>query len=974
MKTDKLKRITAVALAMAFVFSAVPAAFADDAAITAASTEVSDTAGSWEEKKSILTYGEYLVQNADKALGTDEIFIYGKDFTSKSDETKADVITVDGKTDVLNWESQNGEITFEFDVKTAGLYNLLFSYEALSSPANEIEFELAIDGELPYDTAERLTLSKVWVNETEIKQDFNNNDIRPGQVEKVMWQTAYLEDVDGLYNGPLEFYLPAGHHTLTISSTKARFAIEYIKVCREAAPQPYVAPSDSELAATNGVATITLEGEKADYKSDRTLFPTSDRTSYLTSPSDPTKTKYNTIGKDSWAKAGQEVTWKFHVDKSGYYKIGIRARQSTMRGFYSNRKLYIDGVCPNAESQQLKFDYTTDWTLTVPKTESGDTVYYYLEAGDHTLTLESVPGEIGEIMDKLDGLVQEINDYYREIRQITGPDPDEYTDYNIDTIIPEVRDDFKRFSNELKDLQKQVDKLMSSGGNEAVTLNEMSIILDKCVKDPWKIASLMSQIKDNVTALSSWMLTYREQPLELDFVEITAPDEDFTSVKSSFFASLKFNFLAFIGSFFEDYNTLSAEEGKANTLSCWITLGRDQAQVVRAMIENDYNPTADTKVALKLVQGGILESTLAGKGPDIGLFMGGDYPIQLAARDLIIDISGYEGYDETIKQFSKDAMTLYTYNDGVYALPIQQNFPMMFYREDILSEYGIDGATDIQTWDDLIGILPTLQRNYLEVGLILPANASVNGTTTVPTTTEAGNTFAALMLQQGLNFYNDELTQTNFDNQIAIDAFEMWTEFYTKYSFQQSYDALTRFRTGEMPVVIQGYTFYNTLAVTAPEIKGAWNFTLIPGTERPDGTISHASNSGGSGAVIFSACDDYEAAWDFIKWFTSTEAQVEYSNDIEAVLGTLGRFDTANIEALKQLSWSQDELDLLLAQLDQQVEIPIIPATYGVTRNLVNAFRAVVNDADNARDTLMWYNRDINAEIIRKREDLGLPV
>ena len=139
-----------------------------------------------------------------------------------------------------------------------------------------------------------------------------------------------------------------------------------------------------------------------------------------------------------------------------------------------------------------------------------------------------------------------------------------------------------------------------------------------------------------------------------------------------------------------------------------------------------------------------------------------------------------------------------------------------------------------------------------------------------------------------------------------------------------------------------------------------------------DGTISHASNSAGSGAIIFSSCEDHEAAWDFIKWFTSTEAQVEYANDIEAVLGTLGRFDTANVEALKQLSWSQAELDLILAQLEQQVEIPIIPATYGVTRNIVNAFRAVVNDADNARDTLMWYNRDINAEITRKREDLGL--
>ena len=38
----------------------------------------------------------------------------------------------------------------------------------------------------------------------------------------------------------------------------------------------------------------------------------------------------------------------------------------------------------------------------------------------------------------------------------------------------------------------------------------------------------------------------------------------------------------------------------------------------------------------------------------------------------------------------------------------------------------------------------------------------------------------------------------------------------------------------------------------------------------------------------------------------------------------------------------------------------------------MNAFRAVVNDYDNARDTLFWYNKDINDEITRKLEDLGL--
>ena len=115
-----------------------------------------------------------------------------------------------------------------------------------------------------------------------------------------------------------------------------------------------------------------------------------------------------------------------------------------------------------------------------------------------------------------------------------------------------------------------------------------------------------------------------------------------------------------------------------------------------------------------------------------------------------------------------------------------------------------------------------------------------------------------------------------------------------------------------------------------------------------------------------------EGAWDFIKWFTSTDAQVKYGNNIESILGTMGRYATANEEALQQLSWTTSEVNLLLDQLDSQVEIPIIPASYGVTRNVMNAFRAVVNDYDNARDTLFWYNKDINDEITRKLEDLGL--
>ena len=62
----------------------------------------------------------------------------------------------------------------------------------------------------------------------------------------------------------------------------------------------------------------------------------------------------------------------------------------------------------------------------------------------------------------------------------------------------------------------------------------------------------------------------------------------------------------------------------------------------------------------------------------------------------------------------------------------------------------------------------------------------------------------------------------------------------------------------------------------------------------------------------------------------------------------------------------------MLAQWDALTEIPVLPASYAVTRNIMNAFRETVNANENPRDTLMYYNSDMNDEIRRKRENLGL--
>lgn len=979
------RRVIASALALALCASASVPAFADSEAAddsTLGTQATADDSATGDGSSAATTgtdsirqtsYTNYVKKYADAARPDQTVEVLGKDYDPASvTDAQITVTTVDGENDVMQWANQEGSVSWTVNIPETGVYNIKMIYEALESNTNDVEFSLLIDGESPYATASRITLSKRWINESEIKQDSRQNDIRPGQISTPCWQETPLEDIDGLFNEPLEFYMEAGEHTITFESEKAEFAVKSFTFYQYEAPAAYTAPSDSDLTQAQG-QKVTLEGETAAYKSSRTLYPTSDKSSYLTSSangSSPTKTRYNTIGSGSWTQSTQTVTWEFNVDKAGYYKIGIRGRQDQMRGMYSNRRLYVNGEVPCLEANQIKFYYDTDWSITTPKSENGDDLYFYLQAGTNTISLEAVPGEIGEIMGDLDELVYNINSYYRQIRQITGPDPDEYNNYMIDTAIPSIVPDFKEYAKTLRDKKAEIEKLSGSGGTEAETLEKMAIVLDKCIKKPDLIPEMMSQIKDNITSVSSFVNQYREQPLEVDMIEVATSDQDFTSCDKSFFGSLGFGFKGFIGSFFEDYNALSDEDESA--MECWVMLGRDNAEALQQLISSEYNPTAKTKINLKLVQGGIVEATFAGKGPDLALFMGGDFPIQLAARGVLTDLTTFSDFDEVKSRFADDATVLYQYNGGTYGLPCDQTFPMLFYRSDILSEYGIDPATDLNTWDGLLNCLPTLQRNYLEVGLILPVVTSTGGTTQVSAITEPGNTFAMLLLQQGLNYYNEEQTKTTFDTQEAVNAFDTWTKFYTTYSFQQTYDAFTRFRTGDMPVVIQNYTFYNQLSVAAPEIKGCWGFQPVPGTVQEDGTINHAANSNGSGAIIFTKAADQEGAWDFIKWFTSTDAQVKYGNNIESILGTMGRYATANEEALQQLSWTTSEVNLLLDQLNSQVEIPIIPASYGVTRNVMNAFRAVVNDYDNARDTLFWYNKDINDEITRKLEDLGL--
>ena len=964
-------RSISLLLALAMMVPFVGTVYADDNTSeeesTSTTTVAETSAQAIDDASRENSYSTFYDNHADDPRPDAEIEIAGTSYSYASDETEAYVDTIDG-VEALVLPEEDAYVEFTFTVEEAGIYNIEIMYYALASTANDIELAIYVDGELPYSTAERILLSKIWaISESSyeydedgnrsFRTDSTGNQVRPTLEESLGWQTTYFADTDGLYNDPLEFYFTEGEHTITIESDKARFAIAYLKVCNKedsvSLTEVDTVTTDESVASEPTGIYIILEGEDCTSTSDITIYPTQDRSTYLTSPAASSKQVYNTIGSETWKDSGMSVTWTFTMEEAGWVKIGIRAIQDEMRGLFSNRTIYIDGEVPCSEAEAVKFYYSNSWSVTTPTDEDGNTLYFYLEAGEHTLTLEAVPGDIGEIMRELDDLVYELNSYYRQILMITGSDPDEYTDYMVYKQIPDLLDDFQTYADELRALKAKIEEIAGTSGTEAVSLETMAQLLDKMISRPDDIPAKLDQFKDDVTALSQWMTDYRSQYLEVDFIEITSADVEFTSTKENFFKSLAFSWDQFIASFFEDYNNLS--DGGEDALEVWVSLGRDQAQIVKELIDSYFVEETGIAVNVSLVQGGIIEATLAGKGPDVALFVSGDLPLQLAIRDCLVDVSQFDDYEEVIERFSDNIMTLYTYDDEVFGLPISQTFSMMFYRTDVLSSFGFDSAPE--TWDELIDTLPTIQRSYMNVGFNFDA-------------------YATFMVQNGMDYYNESKTATTFSDITAVECFETWTEFYTLYSFEQTFDQFSRFRTGEYPIIITGYTFYNQVYTAAPEIRGLWDFALVPGTVQEDGTVNHATTSTTTGAVIFSKLsqEQREDAWELIKWFTEADIQAQYGRSLEALLGPLGRFDTANQEALTQLSWSKSEYSLILEQMNYTTEISLIPATYIVTRNITNAFREVVNNYANPRDTLLWYNRDINDEITRKYEELGIDI
>ncbi|MBE5797786.1 MAG: extracellular solute-binding protein [Clostridiales bacterium] len=861
----------------------------------------------------------------------------------------------------------DGRLSLAVNAPADGDYRLLVGYHTLEGKGIDMEFTLDVDGQ-PYGDGKTVTsLNRIWVDDGAPRRTTTGNDLRPKQLERFVWTEALLADSNAA-SGEAVLTLTAGEHTVTLTNLRDALVIDYVLLKGEEALPTYQEYSAAHGDVKTEPVQLLLQAENALSKSASAIYPTYDRTSSHTQPYHPTQMRLNTIGGSGWKQVGEWVEWELDVPADGLYQIGLRYHQNQVKGYYVTRRVMLDGQVPFAELEAVKFTYHADWDFMTFGEDAQHPYLFYMTKGKHTLRMQVTLGDMAPLLEEMQDTVYALNEMYRQIIMITGTEPDFYRDYYLEKVIPNLTERLTGLADTLDGYQTRMDELLGSHSTAGQTIQVLSYQMREFAKEPYTIQKRLTTFSSNISAFAEWTLSVREQPLEIDYFVVSDPAGSYKAQNDNLFDSVKREVSAFLGSFTQDYNAFGGGEQnvRQEPITVWLSTGRDQATVINRLIEERFTAETGIPVNLQLVSGALLKATIAGQGPDVNLFTGRGEVMNLAFRGALADLSGLTGYADTVAELREGAQIPYSFEEGVYGLAEGQDFLVMFVRDDVLEDLQLEVP---ETWTELMNIAPILQSNNLGIGL---PYAQLDGNTVLSNGVGLTNIFPSLLLQRGGSIYTEDHRATLLHEPVANAAFRMWTDFYTQYDYELYKDDFTRFRTGEMPVIITSYGMYTRLEGTAPEIAGKWSMHLLPGTEREDGTVDHTSAANGSAAVMLSTCKNPEACWEFLRWWVSAETQATYARDIESDLGVLGRHTTANREAFSVSNWSIHDQRTLDAQWAWVYELPEIPGGYYVSRNLDNAFRAVVLSNEDPRESLFYWTSSTNEEILRKRDEMGL--
>lgn len=910
------------------------------------------------------TYNAYLTDNNyNNQMASSEVIV---DINNYSTTEKNNTIRdADGIT-----TPEQGKITWTFDVEDAGFYNIEIGYIQTEGKNSNAERKLYLDDTIHFKGMEQLSFKREWENEEGGIEVRNGNEIRPDTVEVIEQKHMFIEDSQRRVAEPYKFYLTEGEHTIALESIREPLKItdiifkasdellnyeQALKILKEDYPLYEGELLVGQAERNDGITTNIV-------KSSRGILPNSNYSSPLLEPSHHSNLIFNTIGGESWKSPGDYISWDIEVPEKGLYQISFTGRQGVNRGSISYRRLLVNGVVPYKEANSIGFTYRTDFGNYVFADEN-NTYLIPLEQGTNTITLETVLGQLDKATTEVSDSLFKLNNAYRQIIQLIGTVPNGFIDYEIEAKLPKVSKVFQTEAERIKMVLDDVVSITGEKGEQTVVLDKLAIQLESLAEDPEEVTKELSAFKNNISSLGLWNVDISSMPFEVDSIVIGSQQNELLQTKAGFFKEATYETKRFLATFTDDNTSISGEGGKGQeSIKVWIGTGRDQAQVLVNLIEQQFTPQTGINVQLELIpESVIIPATLAGTGPDVVVGITEQQAMNFAVRNSLVDISQFDTFEEKYDDYEPSAFEGITFQGGIYGVPEQQTFMMLFYRQDILDELGLEVP---KTWEEVKDIIPILQMNNYD--FFMPASTS----------DPLATMYSSLVFQKNGDVYlgeGDEYgIETGLYEDEAMEVFQDYTQFFTSYHLSVAADFANRFRTGEMPIGIAPYTTYSQLQVSASEISGLWSFAPVPGYKQEDGTINNTLVSTTTQSIMLEQGKNYDASWEFMEWWTSEDVQFEYGTTLEGIMGPAARYASANTDVLDQLPWSVKDAKGLKAQFVNTKGLPEVPGGYMTARMVNYAFKNVVAEGQNPREALYLEAKDINTELTKKRKEFGL--
>lgn len=849
---------------------------------------------------------------------------------------------------------------FELEVPKDALYTLKFVYQSGDASTLPARFSLLIDGERPFAELNNIILESTWIQSQEKSFDRYGKEIVTLPNKAMMWNQKYLMDSAYRIGSPLILELKEGSHSFSIDMNEGQFYLDQLILSKTEAPyeerSSYNAPGDN---------LITIQGEDF-YASNYSSIHANTEFDTNVEPYNSGETLLNVLDSNSFNKAGHQVTYQLEVEEAGNYMLALNYRQSEKANFPVFIEVLVNGNRPNQALENYALPYATDYrTLTFQDEEK--TISFNLEKGINTISLRIKNDPIAEVLDSIEEIMNGVNDLELEITKVAGTNTDKYRDLNIKRYMPDLEKNLKDYAEQLELLEQSL--LPFSPSKKNVSVMSSAIVASKILHDladnideiTFRMQELSSASNSVNSHLANALDNLLRNSIGIDRIYFYQEDAKLPA-KPGFIKSNSMKVGRFISSFFD--KSYQAVAPNPEHLQVWVNRSNQHVQVMQKLIDDTFTPETGIKVDISIMpdQYKLVLANSAGNAPDVATGINYTVPYELAIRGALVDLTRFDDLQETTSPYEEGFFLTSTINDGIYAMPETMNFWVQFYRTDILNKLGLKVPNDM---NDVIDILPDLQMRglnyyYPTAGMVQLRN--FHGTT-------------PSIIQNGGSLYYEEAVQgTALGSELSVDGFTKLTELFTIYGMPVNVDNFyQRFRNGDLPIGIADYGMFNLLTNAAPELANSWKISLPPGFIDENGNVNRQMCGNAESTVIFKKDDVNREndAWEFMKWWSSTDAQIMYGQMIQQMFGDEYMWNTANLEAFAELPWKASAKKIIVETAENVVDVARVPGTYMMEREMSNAFNNIAVDGYTAQTRIDQAVKRINREFNRKLLEFG---